>query len=335
MTRENESAPAAATVQGALEDDRSGDAINIQDTGGGVAAQPEFEFHSLADKFPPMTDAEYDALAADIRAHGQREPIVTYEDKILDGRNRYRACRELGLEPWTKRFEDFASTNDSPAAFVVSANIHRRHLTPEQKQAALIELRVANPEKSDRQLAAEAGVAHTTMSRATKRAEATGAVVPVGQRVGADGKKRKQPKKLTRAQKAEQAERRRVQKDKAEKARREAIRAQLPDDIYDLLDAAETAADDFREYTVDTWSARAKETVDHAKAEAVARAASKAWTHLADGVRKKAPAAGNVVDPQDSAEARKAAFAEIKSAPAPVAPKKRGRPVGSKNKKKS
>src|SRR5262249_38275842 len=161
--------PAAATAQGAPEDDdRLEGAITNQDTDGGAAAQ--LEFHPLADKFPPMTDTEYDALVADIRAHGQREPIVTYEGKILDGRNRYHACCELGLEPWTKRFEDVVSTNDSPAAFVVSVNIHRRHLTLEQKQAALIELRVANPEKSDRQLAA-AGVAHTTMSRATKRAE--------------------------------------------------------------------------------------------------------------------------------------------------------------------
>src|SRR5262249_58552175 len=169
----------------------------------------------------------------------------------------------------------------------------------------------------------EAGDADTTMSRATKQAEATGAIAPVKARVGADGKKRKQPKKLTKAQKAEQAERRRIQKDKVKKARYEAIRAQLPDDIYDLLRDAEAVADDFREYTVDVWEMRAEEVVNHAKAEAAARAAIATWIRLADGIRKKAAPVGNDVDPQASAEPMKAAHA--KSTPTPPAKNKPGR----------
>jgi hypothetical protein len=57
------------------------------------------EFHEIASLFPMMDSEEYAALKASIEASGLRKPIVLYEGKILDGRNRYRACVELGKEP--------------------------------------------------------------------------------------------------------------------------------------------------------------------------------------------------------------------------------------------
>jgi hypothetical protein len=90
------------------------------------------ELHPLSALFPPMTDAEYAALKADIEAHGLHQSIVIHEGAILDGGNRYRACTEIGVEPTTVEF-----AGGDPVAFVLSANLRRRHLTPGQ-QATIV-----------------------------------------------------------------------------------------------------------------------------------------------------------------------------------------------------
>jgi hypothetical protein len=54
----------------------------------------DFQFHPLADKFPLLEGNEFYALADDIRDNGMNYPITLFEDKILDGRNRYRAAKE-------------------------------------------------------------------------------------------------------------------------------------------------------------------------------------------------------------------------------------------------
>lgn len=56
-------------------------------------------FHPLSDLFPPMGDKEFAGLVEDIRKNGLLTPIVKLGDLILDGRHRYRACREGGVEP--------------------------------------------------------------------------------------------------------------------------------------------------------------------------------------------------------------------------------------------
>lgn len=90
------------------------------------------ELHPLCTLFPRITGAEFEALKDDILTHGLREPIVVHAGFILDGGNRYRACVEAGVEP---TFKDFAGGN--PVSFVLSANLHRRHLSAGQ-QAAIV-----------------------------------------------------------------------------------------------------------------------------------------------------------------------------------------------------
>lgn len=91
-------------------------------------------YHAAADLFPMMGGAEYEALKGDIAAHGLREPITLCGGLILDGRNRHRACIELGILP---DYRDYEGT--SPVEFVVSENLHRRHLTASQAGQIAVE----------------------------------------------------------------------------------------------------------------------------------------------------------------------------------------------------
>lgn len=90
------------------------------------------ELHPLCTLFPRMTGPDFDALLVDVAENGLREPIVLHDGMILDGGNRYRACLTAGVEP---RFREFDGENI--VSFVLSANLHRRHLTPGQ-QAAIV-----------------------------------------------------------------------------------------------------------------------------------------------------------------------------------------------------
>ncbi len=87
------------------------------------------EFHEVAELLPMMAEAELHELAVDIKQHGQREPITTWQGKIIDGRNRYRACAQAGVDPV---FTDW-SGKGSLIAFVVSENVKRRHLSSTQR----------------------------------------------------------------------------------------------------------------------------------------------------------------------------------------------------------
>ena len=89
------------------------------------------ERHPLSAAFPDLNDEEFQALKESIKNNGQREKIVTFEGKILDGWHRHKACIELGIDP------KFGVFTGNAIDCVLDKNLLRRHLTPSQRAMAL------------------------------------------------------------------------------------------------------------------------------------------------------------------------------------------------------
>jgi ParB/Sulfiredoxin domain len=183
----------------------------------------------------PITVVETTTYATEKDKKG----VTTYQ--LLDGRNRLDACdlagvnllsdplhncgivkvfeikqdgktriiahkpinvRKQSVHMWRSDVQEQIDKNDAEnRAHVASINIHRRHLTVEERQDLLIELVALSPEKSDRQHAKEAGVDHKTIGKARAKGEQLGKVPQLGKRTGTDGKARKQPTKKTATKK--------------------------------------------------------------------------------------------------------------------------------------
>ena len=95
--------------------------------------------HPYADLFPMMSDEAIKATADDIAQQGLLVPIIIFEGKILDGRNRRIACKIAGVTP---TYEEYSGNN--PLGFVVAHNLHHRHLT--ESQRAMVAAKLANLE---------------------------------------------------------------------------------------------------------------------------------------------------------------------------------------------
>jgi ParB-like chromosome segregation protein Spo0J len=155
----------------------------------------KYAFHPIANMFPLLEGGEFAALVADIRVHGLHEPIELFENMILDGRNRDRTCHEAGVEPQYREVT-FGSYAEA-IAYVVSKNIHRRHLTAEQRRGLIEKLLKAAAENSDRLIASTANVDHKTVGTVRRQAEATGEIPQLQKRTGKDSKQRKRRARKT------------------------------------------------------------------------------------------------------------------------------------------
>ncbi len=133
--------------------------------------------HEIAKVFPLLDAEQLQRLIDDIQANGLRHPIVVFENQILDGRNRHKACLKAGVEP---TFTDFDGDYSAAVRYVTSENLVRRHLT--SNQAALAASRLASlgqgrrdPSQtaavSQEEAARQLGVGVRTVQRARKVTE--------------------------------------------------------------------------------------------------------------------------------------------------------------------
>jgi DNA-binding Lrp family transcriptional regulator len=178
--------------------------------------------HPAADLFPLMSESELQELADDIKQNGLQQPVVVWKthdgsEHLVDGRNRLDALALLGWlappnhDPSTRAhplainrkcrrdlgfhtFSNFHLKDDNAVhQYVIGANVHRRHLTAEQKRDLIAKLLKAQPESSNRQIAKTVGAHHETVGAVRSEMEGRGEIRHVETRT--DTKGRKQPSK--------------------------------------------------------------------------------------------------------------------------------------------
>jgi ParB-like chromosome segregation protein Spo0J len=118
---------------------------------------------------PPLSDEEYAALKADIAVQGVLVPVVIDEDtgEVIEGHHRLKAWTELRAEgvkvpDYPKQVVRFANDDDR-VAFVLAANLFRRHLTREQRAEVVTRLRAEG--WSLRRIGEAVGVEEITVRR--------------------------------------------------------------------------------------------------------------------------------------------------------------------------
>jgi hypothetical protein len=214
--------------------------------------------HPAAEIFPLMSPDELRALGEDIKKHGLREPVVLFaeeggggiyretEQLLLDGRNRLDAMEAVGLTTireghlylmdWPDsgyvvkyRLWKSAITGFDPYAFVISANIHRRHLTAEQKRELIAKVLKAQPGKSNRTIAKQTKVDDKTVGKVRRELEGRAEIPHVD--AVEDTKGRKQPARKTSTKPPQVSEEVLQQRDTAAERIRRLMGGKTRDDI--------------------------------------------------------------------------------------------------------
>jgi hypothetical protein len=240
--------------------------------------------HPACELFPPMSRDELPAFGEDISKRGLISPIVLWSPGaegdgqpvfLLDGRNRLDAIEAAGLclvksgkldrecirsADWTVLYErvrrlavvgGVRKTQDTPGTnpwdYALSANLHRRHLTLEQKRKLIAALIKQQPQKSDRQISKATGVSHPTVAKIRTKLEGAGDVEKITTSIDSQG--RVQPKKKRRPEvglRTEQQQEPIVTTSTVEQVIPQAAEAPTTSRYVSLLDAWHRASPDDR-----------------------------------------------------------------------------------------
>jgi ParB-like chromosome segregation protein Spo0J len=179
-----------------------------------VSWRDHLPVHPAADLFPLMSESELRELGEDIKARGLLSPICLDGGKLLDGRNRLDAMELVGIEFELRRernkfclnlpksgiangaLELAGSFDGDQYDYVLSANLHRRHLTSEQKRELIAKVLKAKPEVSNATIAKQTKTTDKTVAKVRRKLESTSEIPRLEKTTGADGRQRKaRPKK--------------------------------------------------------------------------------------------------------------------------------------------
>jgi hypothetical protein len=159
--------------------------------------------HPAADLFPLMSESELQELAGDIIKHGLRYPVILCRKNksgkpyLLDGRNRLDAMESVGISPFDRdgKLRHWSEREGDPYDIVLSMNVHRRHLTGEQKRELIAKILKAKPGESNRKIAKQTKADHKTVAAVRGELESGGEIPQLEKTTGADGKQYKSRKK--------------------------------------------------------------------------------------------------------------------------------------------
>jgi hypothetical protein len=218
----------------------------------GVSWRDHLPIHPAADLFPLMSESELRELGEDIKKRGglfSRIVFVKVGDgfKLLDGRNRLDAMELVGMGvDWKSDDSPIQCIPDDvdPYDYVLSANLHRRHLTTEQRRELIAKILKARPEASNREIAKQTKADDKTVASVRRDLESTAEIPQLEKTTGADGRQRKARSKKP----PKRADRRVTESPEISLEQRRAENAEL--DLSAEERAAKASASALAEYTV-------------------------------------------------------------------------------------
>jgi hypothetical protein len=177
--------------------------------------------HPAAELFPLMNEAELRELADDIEKHGLTELVCLYDDQelgvcVLDGRNRLDALELLKWEAGEQAYEppserrrlpvglyQWVERKLDPHEYALSKNVHRRHLTSEQKRDLIAKVLKAKPEASNLQIAKQVKADDKTVAKVRTELEARSEIPNVKTRTDTKGREQPAKKEVSAAEREE------------------------------------------------------------------------------------------------------------------------------------